>query len=179
MNTRAAASMLMHFTRASRRGDALDNLVEILRSGTIRASTRMIRGKRPVVCLFDAPFNESRRLLVRNSRQRYQPFGIALDKRYAFRMGARPVIYMPLREAERMLKVEELWRVVAIDVDRAVPIDWTFEREWRALDDLAFPPHGAAALVETWREVDDLYERFAGEPPCAGVIPVTDLFGVA
>jgi hypothetical protein len=42
---------------------------------------------------------------------------------------------------------------------------------------VALPPHGAVALVESWRDVDDLYERFDGDPPCAGVIPLKDLFG--
>jgi hypothetical protein len=169
--------MLTHFTRASRAGDALDNLVGILRTGLIRASTRMIRSRRPAVCLFDAPLSELSRLLVRSSRGRYEPFGVAFDKRYAFRMGARPVIYMPWTEARRMLATDELWRVVAIDIDRNLPLDWTFEREWRVLDDFPLPPQGTVALVKSWREVDEVYDRFGGEPPCAGVIPLKNLLG--
>jgi len=138
----------------------------------------MIIGKRPTVCLFDAPIAELRRLLTRANRRRYQPFGIALDKSYAFACGARPVIYMPLTEARRMLAEEELWRVVALDPGHNPPIDWTFEREWRVRDQLALPPRGAVALVETWRDVDEIYDRFDGTPPCAGVVPLEDLFGV-
>ena len=184
MNRRAtprltSAVMLTHFTRASRSGDALDNLVAILRAGMIRGALRMIRGGRAAVCLFDAPWPELSRLLDRANRRRYQPFGIALDKRYAFTMGARPVIYMPWPEAERIFAAEELWRVVAIDLERNPPIDWTFEREWRLPRDLPLPPRGAVALVETWRDADELYDRFDGNPPCAGVIPLRDLFGPA
>ena len=135
--------------------------------------------ERRSVCLFDAPLSELNRLLSRDNRRRYEPFGIALDKRYAFRMGARPVIYMPWAEARRMLDEGELWRVVTIDLDRTPPIDWTFEREWRATDELKLPPSGTVALVETWRDVDEIYERFGGQPPCAGIIPVKDLFGAA
>jgi hypothetical protein len=173
------AAMLTHFTRRSAQGDAMDNLVTILRAGIIQGSTRMVRCKRAAVCLFDAPLSELNRLLGRANRRRYEPFGIALDKRYAFRMGARPVIYMPWTEARRMLGQHELWRVVTIDLERTPPIDWTFEREWRAADQLKLPPGGAVALVETWRDVDDIYERFGGQPPCAGIIPVKDLFGAA
>jgi hypothetical protein len=173
-----AGGLLTHFTRASRAGDALDNLVDILRSAMIKGSGRMIIGKRPTVCLFDAPIAELRRLLTRANRRRYQPFGIALDKSYAFACGARPVIYMPLTEARRMLAEEELWRVVALDPGHNPPIDWTFEREWRVRDQLALPPRGAVALVETWRDVDEIYDRFDGTPPCAGVVPLEDLFGV-
>ena len=171
------AAMLTHFTRRSVEGDAMDNLVAILRSGVIRGSTRMVRTKRAVVCLFDAPLAELNRLLVPNNRRRYEPFGIAIDKRYAFLMGARPVIYIPWPEACQLLDAQELWRVVAIDLDQTPPLDWTFEREWRVAEQLKLPGQGTVALVESWRDVDDLYERFGGAPPCAGIIPLKDLFG--
>jgi hypothetical protein len=173
----AAAPMLTHFTRASRAGDALDNLAAILRDGIVRGSSRMIAGKQPTVCLFDAPLAEMSQLLSRLNRRRYQPFGVALEKRYAFAMGARPVVYLPLAEARRILPDAELWRVVAIDLRRDPPIDWTFEREWRVPGELRLPGHGAVALVEGWRDVDEIYDRFDGSPPCAGVIPLADLFG--
>ena len=139
----------------------------------------MVRAKRAVVCLFDTPLSELGRLLVRSNRRRYEPCGIAMDKKYAFAMGARPVIYMPWPEACQMLDERELWRVVAIDLGETPPLDWTFEREWRIAEQLKLPAQGAVALVETWRDVDDLYERFAGAPPCAGIIPLRDLFGSA
>jgi hypothetical protein len=173
------AAMLTHFTRASRERRAIDNLVTILREGVVRASMRMVRGKRGVVCLFDAPLGELGRLLTRSNRRRYEPFGLALDKRYAFRMGARPVVYLPWREAEQMLAVKELWRVVAIDLGRVPPVDWSFEREWRIVGDLVLPPRGVVALVESWRDADEIYECFGGDPPCAGVIPLRDLFGLS
>jgi hypothetical protein len=172
-------AMLTHFTRRSAGGDAMDNLVAILRSGKIQGSVRMVRTKRTVVCLFDAPLSELNRLLAHNNRRRYEPFGIAIDKRYAFAMGARPVIYLPWPEACQILDERELWRVVAIDFSQTPPVDWTFEREWRVAEDLKLPGEGAVALVETWRDVDDLYDRFKGTPPCAGIIPLRDLFGSA
>lgn len=153
MTSRAAtrlpsAPMLMHFTRASRGGNALDNLITILERGAVRAATRMVRGKHPVVCLFDAPMGELRRLLQRRNRRRYEPFGIAVNKRYAFRMGARPVIYLPWAEAQRVVAARELWRVVTIDVERTPPIDWSFEREWRLAGDLPIEPRQVVALVD-------------------------------
>ena len=94
-------------------------------------------------------------------------------------MGARPVIYLPWSEACQMLDERELWRVVAIDLNQTPPLDWTFEREWRIAEQLKLPGAGTVALVETWRDVDDLYDRFKGAPPCAGIIPLRDLFGSA
>lgn len=182
MNRRAVAilppaPMLTHFTRASRTGNALDNLVTILKERVVRAATRMVRGKQPVVCLFDAPFGELRQLLDRRNRRRYEPFGIAVNKRYAFKLGARPVIYLPWPEARKVIIPEELWRVVTIDMDRTPPIDWSFEREWRLSGDLPIEPRQVVALVDSWRDVDEVFFRFDGHPPCAGVIPVSGLFG--
>ncbi|MEA2679742.1 MAG: hypothetical protein QOK03_1464 [Candidatus Binataceae bacterium] len=173
----SALSMLTHFTRAAGTKSAMDNLDSILRDGVIRGATRMIRGKRPVVCLFDATIAELGRLLVPSNRRRYEPFGVAFDKRYAFATGARPVFYMPWREARLILAEEEWWRVAAIDLERNPPIDWSYEREWRVAGDLPLPTRAAVALVESWRDADELYDRFDGRPPCAGVMPITDLPG--
>jgi hypothetical protein len=172
----AAAGMLTHFTRASHPGAAIDNLAGILSAGVIRASTRMIRTKRPVVCFFDAPFEHLARVLDRRSRRRYEPFGIAVSKRYAFQMGARPVIYLPWQEAEALLPHAELWRVVGLEIDRQPAVDWTFEREWRLAGDLALSAGDTVVLVEDWRDADEIYERFDGHPPCAGVLPLKSLF---
>jgi hypothetical protein len=139
----------------------------------------MMPGRQHAVCLFDAPLAELGRLLTRSNRRRYQPFGLAVDRRYAFSQGARPVIYIPLAEARMILAREELWRVVAIDLGRTPVVDWTFEREWRVPGELALPARGAVALVETWRDADELYDRFDGTPPCAGVLPLENLFSSA
>jgi hypothetical protein len=169
--------MLTHFTRTSRDGSALDHLLTILREGQVRGSARMIPGKHPVVCLFDGPIADLGRILTPANRRRYQPFGVAIDKRYAFIMGARPVIYISLTEGRRLLPLDELWRVVAIDLERTPQVDWTFEREWRLSGDLPITAQGAVALVETWQDVAEVYDRFDGAPPCAGVIPLKNLFG--
>jgi hypothetical protein len=171
-----AAAMLTHFTRASTTASALDNLVAILKDNVIRGSTRMVRGGRPSVCLFDVPIADLRTILDRRNRHRYEPFGIAVDKRYAFAIGARPVIYLPWNEAEKILAPEESWRVVSLEMDKNPPVDWTFEREWRVAGDLRIDPALTAALVETWKDVDEIFERFDGRPPCAGVIPITEMF---
>jgi hypothetical protein len=96
----------------------------------------MVRGGHAAVCRFDAPWSELRHSLDRANRRRYQPFGIALDKRYAFTVGARPMVYIPWPEAERIFVAEELWRVLAIALERTPPIDCSCEREWRVLGEL-------------------------------------------
>ena len=171
-----SAPTLAHFTRASGKSSALDNLVRILNIHAVRGASRMLQGGRRGVCLFDAPLPELGHLLTPRNRRRYEPFGVAVDKRYAFAMGARPVIYMPSVEAAGILETDEMWRVVSIDMTRNPPIDWTFEREWRLLGDLPLKPALSVALVQNWRDVDEIYDRFDGKPPCAGVIPLGEIF---
>src|SRR5271170_4646480 len=102
-------AMLTHFTRASATASAIDNLVAILTDGRIIGGLRMVRGGQPVVCFCDAPLSELRRLLVRSNRRRYEPFGLAVERRYAFDFGARPALYMPAAEAESIIDAEEMW----------------------------------------------------------------------
>jgi hypothetical protein len=173
-----SGAMLFHFTRASRDATALDNLIAILRGGMIRGGVRMVRNKHPVGCFFDVRWDELREYLAHRNRRRYEPFGIALDKRYAFRMGARPVIYLPSKEARRILPEDEMWRVVSLDMNRNPPIDWSFEREWRVAGDLRLEPRKSVALVASWRDAEEVFDRFGSHPPCAGVIPLDVIAGV-
>ena len=169
-----SAPILTHFTRASGRASALDNLLAILAAGVIRAASRMVGGRRGVVCLFDAPLPELGALLARRNRRRYEPFGVAIDRRFAFQAGARPVIYLPPGEARALLPASELWRTVSFDLRRAPAVDWTFEREWRMAGDLVVPPE-AVAIVANWQDVDAVFDHFDGQPPCAGVLPLRGL----
>src|SRR5205823_13313884 len=134
------------------------NLITILKEGRVRAGSGMIRGNLRVVCLFDVALPEFEKILDRRNRRRYESFGVAVDKRYAFKMGARPVIYLPAHEAKRLLPAEELWRVVRLDMDRAPAIDWTFEREWRLNGDLPLDPRHSVTLVADWRDADEVYQ---------------------
>ena len=168
--------MLAHFTRASEKSSAMDNLIRILGTRMIRGATRMVRGNRRAVCLFDAPLTELGRVLTPGNRRRYEPFGVAVDKRYAFSIGARPVIYMPHNEATAILASEEMWRVVSIEMSRTALVDWTFEREWRLLGDLPLEAKSSVALVKNWHDAEEIYDRFGGKPPCAGVIPLGEIF---
>ena len=84
-----SAPIRTRFTRASKTASALDNLLATLEEGIVRGARRMIRGGRPTVSLFDASFPKlGGGLLSRRNRWRYEPFGIAIDKRYAFCVGA-------------------------------------------------------------------------------------------
>ncbi|HTY55212.1 MAG TPA: hypothetical protein VMB26_08430, partial [Candidatus Binataceae bacterium] len=55
--------------------------------------------------------------------------------------------------------------------------DWSFEREWRIAGDLPIDVRHAVALVESWHDAEVVFEQFDGRPPCAGVIPLREVFG--
>ena len=59
-------------------------------------------------------------------------------------------------------------------MDRTPPIDWSFEREWRIRGDLALEPERVVALAEGWRDAEEVFARFDGHPPCAGVLPLKE-----
>lgn len=92
-------------------------------------------------------------------------------------MGARPVIYLPWREAEQLLAPQERWRVVTIEMDRTPPVDWTHEREWRAAGDLPLEARYFSALMANWRDADAIFEHFDSSPRGVGMIPLDALLG--
>ena len=82
-----------------------------------------------MVRFLDAKFKELNQLMIRGNRKGRAPFGVALDKRYAGRMGACAVIYLPLKKAEPLLPEPEHGGVVAVAMRQAPPIDWSCGRE--------------------------------------------------
>ncbi|MFT7007646.1 MAG: hypothetical protein ACJAXJ_002175 [Colwellia sp.] len=58
---------------------------------------------------------------------RYRFYGVAINKKGAFELGARPVIYLPDNEGD-WIPQDQKWRHVRYEYDK---VDWTHEREWR------------------------------------------------
>jgi hypothetical protein len=131
--TRGRAGRLRHFERLDEPENVnqekvhpLDVLVEILRDGQLRGSSNagFIKGDRTAVCFSEVPLSSVRYFI---ETKRYSPYGIAISKRAAFSMGARPVIYLPDAEGE-WIPSEEKWRQVRFEHGT---VDFTHEREWR------------------------------------------------
>jgi hypothetical protein len=113
---------------------AFDVLKEILKDGKIAASTGYVKGARSVVCFSEMPLSAIRTFaqLPSETPARYRFYGIALSKETVFRVGGRPVIYLPDKEGD-WIPYNEKWRHVRFEYGQ---VDWTHEREWRMPGDL-------------------------------------------
>lgn len=95
---------LVHLTKNSKKEDgfsAFENLVNILEEGKIRGSKSskgFIKRPRRASCFMDVPFSALKYVLNPRDRDpenpRYEPYGIVVTKKYAHRMGCRPVLYL-------------------------------------------------------------------------------------
>jgi len=101
---------------------------------------------------------------------------MAIDNRYAFGMGAAPGHLLAPARREQLLAPDERWGVVAIEMDRIPPVDWTQERECRLAGDLPFEARYFSALVASRRDAA-IFGDFARHPPRAGASPLDALLG--
>ena len=92
MNRSDLSNYLIHWMSRETEEDALNSLHSIIIDEKINGSNIKIKGKYSCVCFTEAP------AAYFNFDGRYWPFGIRVSKRYAFKQGARPVIYQ--RESE-------------------------------------------------------------------------------
>ncbi len=81
---------LIHLTRGTEDDDgysALDNLVSILEHGRIWGSDSrkgFIIGRRRAAYFMDVPFLALKYVCTRENRQRYEPYGVVIGKKYAY-----------------------------------------------------------------------------------------------
>ncbi len=133
---------------------ALDALIRILTERTIRASSKIIRGKYPVVCFT----NEHPETLVSNRRFRpalarwdFEPYAIGVLKDEAEKAGAKPVRYLASAEFRRLNSVDRPY----FQKSDEGSIDWRHEREWRTAGDFDLThidPAGIRVVILTGEE---------------------------
>ena len=179
---RDLGSMLFHFTRSSPQEGgkpprkAYDNLQSILREGRIRGFGNSIMGGHKCVCFTEAPITEMAALfnLARISspdepKPPYEPYGVAVTKKWLFERGGRPVIYQPPAEYE-LLPNQLQYRHVSYDPCGGPDVTW--EREWRiqtdtlALDHeqcLVIVPEAAEAFYITYEHADLEVDSYSNE----------------
>jgi hypothetical protein len=115
----------------------LATLQRIVGQQHLVGSGRTTRSGRPVVCFSDRPLLDvvgQRVFRSHLGRWDAEPFGIAIRKAAAQRMGAQPVIYFdPKRRSAQPPDLsiatndDQSWRLQPI----GTTYDWTTEREWR------------------------------------------------
>jgi hypothetical protein len=117
---------LLHLTKNTVRKDeytAYENLVSILMTGQINGSSNsgFIQGTRKATCFMDVPFSSLKYILnAKDSnpqRPRYEPYGLAITKQYAYEKGCRPVMYLGNDEVKKLkIRDKDRWRVVRLEV---------------------------------------------------------------
>lgn len=158
-NRNDISSRLTHLTKGNTPDEAFCTLLKILDEKTVNGSTTdtgFIIGRKPAVCLQEAPLNAIAENLqyekaIReevNGKVRYSAFGIRFNKAWIYSKGGRPVIYEEKEKMKKLLSEEEHWRIVNYDLSNlGHMIDWTHEREWRVPGNLEFEYGNIEVLV--------------------------------
>ncbi|HLY59992.1 MAG TPA: hypothetical protein VKV95_04430 [Terriglobia bacterium] len=166
---------LIHLTKNTKYSDgysSIENLVSILAHGRIWGSTTekgFIKGPNPATCFMDVPFVSLKYVLNKDNTDpenpRYEPYGVFVTKKYAYKMGCRPVLYLSNSETTNLgIPTGELWRVVRFEVTDAGWISWLHEREWRCKGDFPLPQTPYGVLVRNAVEARKLQTRIAENP---------------
>ncbi len=165
---------ITHLTKNTQAEDgytAFDNLISILQSGEIWGSSTkkgFIKGSNRAVCFMDIPLNSLKCVLDNKNANpkhpRYEPFGVIITKKLAFKNGCRPVLYLSDEEMRRLrIPVSERWRVVKFEVVRNRWISWIHEREWRCKGNFKMPTTPLAVLVKNTNDARKLLKKIAEE----------------
>jgi hypothetical protein len=166
---------ITHLTKNTQKEDdysAFENLISILQGGEIFGSSTtkgFIKGPNKAVCFMDIPLNSLKYILDNKNANprhpRYEPFGVIITKRLAFKMGCRPVLYLSNEEIKKLhIPIGELWRVVRFEVVKDRWISWIHEREWRCKGDFKMPINPLAILVRNTIYAKKLTKMIAEEP---------------
>jgi len=152
------SNKLIHLLRGDTIEDAFEKFFSILNEKQLRGGNGYIKGGYKCVCFTETPISKLVYVLANPdiAQMRYRPFGIMIDKSYAFERGARPVIYQP--DADFYKLDEEIrYRHVRFELTNPdYPIDLTWEREWRIRTDvLPLPVESTTIIVPNrhWRDV--------------------------
>ena len=173
---------LVHLTKNTVKADkftAYDNLLSMLGTGEIFGSTTasgFIKGKSPAACFMDVPLSSLKYVLneanTDPNRPRYEPFGVIVTKRRAYKDGCRPVIYLSDDELKVLgIPESELWRVVRLEAVDGTGINWVHEREWRNKGSFKLPSKPLAALVRTSQDAVKLRDHIRRDPEFFKAIP--------
>jgi hypothetical protein len=173
---------LIHLTKNTKNKDdysAFDNLVSILKFGEIWGSSSKgyVRGPNNATCFMDIPFISLKYVLNKENcdpdHPRYEPFGIFVTKKFAYRNGLRPVLYLSNREIKELrIPDEELWRVVRFEANDDKWISWIHEREWRCKGSFTLPTN-AGVLVRNPKRATELQNIIVKSPKEFKIIPRT------
>jgi hypothetical protein len=172
---------IVHLTKNIIKKDqhsAFKNLVSILQAGEIRGSDKkgFIKGPNSAACFMDVPLQSLKYILNESDSDpdnpRYEPFGIIVTKKWAYRHQCRPVLYLSNNELKKLkISREEQWRVVRLEVKKEQWISWIHEREWRCKGNFKLPTDPHAVLVKGTKSAKKLHKMIEENPKDFKVTP--------
>lgn len=112
-------------------------------------------------CFYDVPPQNWIELIKTNPSGR-QPYGVIVSKAAFWARGGRPAIYTENPDSP-LWPSHERFRLITTALNRAEPIDWTHEREWRVPSDLVLDlsPTWWWPCVATIRDAITLFRGFS------------------
>lgn len=165
---------LIHLTRRSKKlqkNSAFENLISILKDGHIKSSGSdgFIKGHKRATCFMDTPLSSLKYVLnqrdTKKDNPRYEPYGIVITKKNAFKKGCRPVMYLSQKEEKKIgISQQELWRVVKLSEVDGFGVNWIHEREWRCEGNFDLPKEPIAVLVKDSGEAKRLRNMIEKKP---------------
>ena len=179
MNRLDLSTHLIHLTRGDTPEEEETAFKSIFQQGTLRGSSKNIRGDFNCICFTETPLSALAQVLANSEKvMRYAPFGVAVSREWLFSRGGRPVIYQPNDDYD-LLHQSHKYRHVRYEPSRGC--DYTWEREWRInTDQLQLSPYETTFIVPTRKWVDDYHmshvekqiDHNAGSPILALELPV-------
>jgi len=157
---------------------ALLTLTRIIRQRRLLASDQAIRGGFHVVAFTETPIDQLRKLhQYRSHRGRwdFEPYGVCIDRRWLSGRGARPVLYGELSDWDHLPPEQRPFfqRSQSSTRRKSQVLDWTREREWRHLGDLAIDQLPADAGAVFVSHADEVAAVQAISPWPVFILPLT------
>lgn len=178
---RDVGDLLFHFTRSiepkrisvsfskgytlSMDGSASSVLKKILYEEKLLGTSCWTHGE-DTICFTESPIQEFNSVFSlvtiassQAERPRYEPYGIAVSKKWLFEQGGRPVIY---DHPDAFSGYPQSLRYRFVQYNPSDGIDFTWEREWRIkASELKLDPKHTLVVVPTSEEAFEVVYEFA------------------
>ncbi|WP_125289136.1 hypothetical protein [Erwinia sp. 198] len=159
MNRDDISEYLVHWTKGNNYEDAFRGLISICLDGALKGGGRGVFGGEKCVCFTEAPAEKFHGKVIGH----FKPFGIQVEKRWAFERGGRPVIYQPREDLEKLHKSIH-WKHVDFSYGNSPQSrNYTWQREWRVKEDLLNLPSQPTIIVPDKEWCNKLIAEFSNE----------------
>ena len=163
---RDMSDLLFHFTRSTPDGRTASSVLnKILSEGLLRGTSKQ-KHLDKFICFTEAPIQECNSIFslvsiatLPEHLPRYEPYGVAIAKKWLYEKGGRHVIY-DHPDARVDISPSQLYRFAPYDPENGK--DFTWEREWRIKkDELILDPDHTLVIVPSSKEAFEIVYKYA------------------